>query len=296
MAGKMDCLQESLSCPVCFEEFRENGDHVPRLLPCSHSLCQRCTGQLIPDNRLECPTCRVKHEARQEEMSFPQNILTLMKKKHIEEGEKGEYTMCTEHEKDEVLFCQEPGCKIAICILCLSASHLGPKVVAMEEEIKDTRSKILNMIEVTSQSLNAKITDVTNASQRAKEKTASSLVELKRKKNEIIEHFDKMIQKTIQHEKNLIKTSQDELNIFKENLNHLDEIRRNCEGQGITHTDLSRRLEEVESIKLKEDELWPKVRNYEYPKYLVGHRNSIGELMMWACPIPNVREMKGESE
>ena len=105
-----------------------------------------------------------------------------------------------------------------------------------------------------------------------------------------------MIQEVIQHEKNLIKTSQDELNIFKENLNHLDEIRRSCEGQGITHTDLSRRLEEVEGIKLKEDELWPKVRNYEYPKYSVGHRNSIGELMMWACPIPHVREMKGESE
>ena len=41
-----------------------------------------------------------------------------------------------------------------------------------------TRTKILKMIEVTSQGLNAKITNVTNASQRAKEKTASSLVEL----------------------------------------------------------------------------------------------------------------------
>ena len=284
----MDGLQESLSCPVCFEEFGAHGDHVPGLLPCSHSLCHSCISQLIQDTRLECPTCRVKHEAKQEEISFPQNkyILTLIKIRHIEEEEIGEYTKCTEHEKDEVLFCQEPGCKIAICILCLSASHLGHKVVAMVEEMKDTRTKILKMIEVTSESLSAKITNETDACQRAKEKTASSLVELKRKKKEIIEHFDKMIQQAIQHEKKLIKTSQDELKIFKENLNHLDEIRRSCEDQGIMHANLSRRLEEVEGIKQKEDELWPKVRNYEYPKYLVGHRNSIGELMMWPVLSP----------
>ena len=102
----MDSLQESLTCPVCFEEFREKGENVPRLLPCSHSFCQRCIGQLIRNTRLECPTCRMKHEARNEGINFPQNkyILIMMRRRPKFEGEEmDESRRCPEHDENPFL-------------------------------------------------------------------------------------------------------------------------------------------------------------------------------------------------
>ena len=36
MAKAPRSLEEILSCQVCYEEFEEDGDRVPRILPCSH--------------------------------------------------------------------------------------------------------------------------------------------------------------------------------------------------------------------------------------------------------------------
>ena len=37
-----DSLEYAFTCQVCFEEFEETGDHVPRLLPCTYTLCETC--------------------------------------------------------------------------------------------------------------------------------------------------------------------------------------------------------------------------------------------------------------
>ena len=83
MASQQDSLQHILSCVVCFEEFEEDGIHIPRLLPCTHTLCETCVKQLIRNQKLECPECRAKHDAKNEEKSFPQNkyLLVQIKRK-----------------------------------------------------------------------------------------------------------------------------------------------------------------------------------------------------------------------
>ena len=50
MADNLDSLENFLSCQVCFHDFREDGDHIPRLLP-----CEACLKQLIRNDKLECP-------------------------------------------------------------------------------------------------------------------------------------------------------------------------------------------------------------------------------------------------
>ena len=110
----MDSLQETLNCPVCFEEFEEDGDRVPRLLPCSHTLCHTCMDQCIRDNRLECPTCRIRHEVGNEEMSFPQNkyILTMVRRRsRLEGGEIEEYRRCPDHGQNENLSAAKLGAR-----------------------------------------------------------------------------------------------------------------------------------------------------------------------------------------
>ena len=57
-------LEGILNCPVCFEDYGINDDNdIPRLLPCSHTLCGKCTQELIQKNSLQCPECRKHHPA-----------------------------------------------------------------------------------------------------------------------------------------------------------------------------------------------------------------------------------------
>ena len=126
MAEAASSLELILQCQVCFEEFEEYGDHVPRILPCCHTLCYRCMGRLVQGTRIECPECREKHEAKKEEKNFPQNkyILTQIKRKTTQEQPAAhEFQKCEEHGKEMNLFCKELGCEKSICQLCLRKEH-----------------------------------------------------------------------------------------------------------------------------------------------------------------------------
>ena len=59
------------NCPVCLDEYTETGDHIPRILPCFHTLCEKCLEQLVLADRLDCPECRLKHPAPKGKTSFP---------------------------------------------------------------------------------------------------------------------------------------------------------------------------------------------------------------------------------
>ncbi len=50
----------AIECNICCEEYTEDGDHTPKLLPCSHMVCLLCLQRLQGnDNRVTCPECRV---------------------------------------------------------------------------------------------------------------------------------------------------------------------------------------------------------------------------------------------
>ena len=91
MAEAPRSLELLLQCQVCFEDFEDDGAHVPRMLPCTHTLCHTYIGRLIQEGMTECPECRQKHEAKKEEKSFPQNkyILTQIKMKSAQEQTQG---------------------------------------------------------------------------------------------------------------------------------------------------------------------------------------------------------------
>ena len=71
------------SCCICFDDFEENSDHVPIILPCRHTLCNLCARQLTKHGRVKCPECRTKHIATDPTGTFSQNecMLTNVSKK-----------------------------------------------------------------------------------------------------------------------------------------------------------------------------------------------------------------------
>ena len=137
MAEEPRSLEFLLSCQVCFEEFEEDGDHIPRLLLCSHTVCESCIKQLIKNKKLDCPECRAKHNAGKQEKNFPQNKYLLVQVKRGGMGVKENNSeKCGKHGKELNLFCREPECQKHIWVSCMK-QHRKHDVLDTHENIKD---------------------------------------------------------------------------------------------------------------------------------------------------------------
>ncbi|XP_042859661.1 uncharacterized protein LOC122245748 isoform X2 [Penaeus japonicus] len=49
-------------CQVCLEIYNDRAKR-PRVLPCGHTFCSLCIGDLLRDGSVLCPNCRAKHSA-----------------------------------------------------------------------------------------------------------------------------------------------------------------------------------------------------------------------------------------
>ena len=58
-------------CSICLEKYEKQGDKIPKLLPCTHTVCLQCARQLIENSKLNCPECR--SENRVPAGGFPTN-------------------------------------------------------------------------------------------------------------------------------------------------------------------------------------------------------------------------------
>ena len=136
MARKRESLTDIFSYSVCLEDYKASGARTPRLLPCTHSLCEGCIKQTMGNKTLVCPVCRKKHRALHKEMSFPQNEYLLL---HIQ---RKKYERCGKHGMELVLFCFEDTCQKPICISCLEG-HNKHDVKGMETKEKELLKKEL---------------------------------------------------------------------------------------------------------------------------------------------------------
>ena len=141
MATGVTEVDELTSCPVCFEDFSEVAPHVPRILPCFHTLCECCVGQLLQNSSLECPECREKHDAPRGVKTFQQNkyIIAHMRKKRKSQEvvSSQDRAHCRSHGEEITMFCRESRCEKSICHLCLVKSHKFHDVVDLEEQRKE---------------------------------------------------------------------------------------------------------------------------------------------------------------
>ena len=280
MASRQDSLQHLLSCVVCLEEFEEDGDHIPRLLPCTHTLCEICVKQLIRNNKMECPECRAKHEAPREEKSFPQNkyLLIHVKTKPGDEGkikpEREEKELCEEHRKELILFCNESECKKPICLLCLKKSHKKHDVTDIVDEKRDVLKKKISYIE---KNLREKISGLNTAKCEVSRKTEACLGNLEKRREEIIEEIDKQFEKMKKETKDQLKETnsyiENEVTALNENLNLLSTIKQNTnvdDDDDDNYSDVIGMIETVEGVKDIVNQCISGHRTYRYPEFLMA--------------------------
>ncbi|KFP74713.1 Tripartite motif-containing protein 59, partial [Acanthisitta chloris] len=144
----MDCLEEELTCAICYSIFVD-----PRVLTCSHTFCRNCLKGLIEqlDNfslwrRLKCPSCRtlVEIPAAGAE-SLPINFaLKAVIEKWQQEGPSGVPT-CPEHHKQPLnIYCLLD--RKLVCGQCLTiGQHHGHPIDDLQSaylKAKETCGKL----------------------------------------------------------------------------------------------------------------------------------------------------------
>ena len=183
MADRQNSSEDlTLTCQVCFEDFTDKEEHLPRILPCSHTLCEKCLGQLIGGNKLCCPECRLDHKAENGVRSFPQNKYILDNIQQKESTIQSE-PQCREHGKALVLYCNELRCRKCICLTCLTNMHVGHRVTEIEDKNKLVLfSKIATQMDQLESSKNSLMA----AKEELEKNSEASIAKAAQKKEELI--------------------------------------------------------------------------------------------------------------
>ena len=146
-----DCLT---GCPVCAEPYTETGHHVPKLLPCTHSVCLKCLGEKVfrhQDNTLDCPKCGMNHEFVCGIHFVPVNpyIICSVKKSRKQRCIGRLTELCGKHERELRFFCWESLCQRAICSLCVKGDHKNHDW----DDLKQAEEKLYDKLGAKSDSL-----------------------------------------------------------------------------------------------------------------------------------------------
>ena len=283
--------EQYLSCQICYEDFKEDDDHVPRILPCFHTLCGKCIKGMIKESKLTCPECREEHEAKTEEKSFQQNKYILAQISREKNDKKDDYPkmdICPQHKKEIIFFCEEEGCKKYICRTCLTKEHKKHDFIEIEEKNKGA---FLNKIETTKQGLLKKIAILTKAKEDVLEKTQDAVENVKKAREEMKTTFNTMIAEARCKAKDANSRIDTELQLIKTNVDILDQMTLNAEGE-MTLTDGN---ETLEGIRNRINSSVCGIKRFEYHTFEPSLRFGAFEKRMITITLPECRDESVEN-
>ena len=165
-------------CSVCYENYEQDGEKCPKLLPCSHTVCLRCLRHLGQSFYMRCPECRKSHRVPIEGVSgFPTNRyilenLALAERTAVLEASPeptaplldetirgNEEVICDLHNNLTcVLFCSNVRCRERLCPECPIQNHSNHNLVALRQEnvradINDTGNRDINQDDRTNEQI-----------------------------------------------------------------------------------------------------------------------------------------------
>ena len=215
MARKRDSWTSMLSCSMCLEDYEKDGDHIPILFPCSHTLCKSCVKQTIRNKTLVCPVCRKKHRAGREEKSFSQNEYLLL---HIQSRK---HETCEQHGMELILYCFEESCHKPICVACLTDHHNKHDVKRIETKEKDLLKRKLKRVK---NNLETKVQIICEAKKCITQKTDMCVKKLQKTREKVVKCFDKLITEAKNQGNKSNLTADKIVSLIKENIDLLSSI------------------------------------------------------------------------
>ena len=283
---------EDTTCSVCCEEFAETGDHVPRLLPCSHTMCNKCVKEISKKTFLVCVECRKKHTIPSKTKTFPQNkyILNALKALGKEGGifrnREGpqNFQICSEpdHMRDLSLRCTT--CRKDICQLCLIGSHQTHQVVDI---MKENTDKLRERIDILNKQSSLYKEKLLAAKEEVQNTRIRSLEHIKQKRTEIDKLFEDMMEKL--EETILVEEDVDfSIAAVDEQLLKLKSVVQKIHSSGRVND------KEVEIVENAEKNMREKATSYKYFRYEIPQdeeaqaRRVCGQLLEEEAHLPKL--------
>ena len=265
------------NCSVCFELYAENGDHVPRILPCFHTFCEKCIKQLFRGRLLTCPECRITHSADNVK-KFHQNkyVLTHIRRKRLEQEEKEAslkgVMMCEKHnDKEGCFYCKDTSCQKAICPVCLLNDHRLHEVVDLHEERKQRSSKLMSDVKTLSNHLQRNQQMMVKMKAETNKDNVVFFESVKSKKKQYIniieDAFDEMLNDAYVKMDEVNRNIDEELKEIHEQLIALESMKDRVDEGEITHEDITDMRETFQIIETQVDSNITIVKSYKCPKF-----------------------------
>ena len=286
-------LEYTLSCEVCFEEFEETGDHVPRLLPCTHTLCETCVGQMIQRDILECPECRQKHPVSRGRKSFPQNkyILVNIKRRPTLKDQlqisskKPEVDLCDRHDRPKSLYCIEEHCQKLICPLCLKDEHRMHDFEDAQEILEEKRERFVGHIDSLAEQLLVNEERLLMAKEDAKKNRTECTEKITRAQDEqmkmMTQLYNQMITRVNINYKDISTNIDKTIEKIDENIRLLADIKES--GKVVTSSkDIMATMDwtEINSNFLE-------ARNFKVFQYH-GYQFTLGDIRKWVGSLDSI--------
>ena len=281
-------MESIASCSICFEEFEGNSSHVPRILPCSHTLCEKCLSELIYNEKIECPECRQLFDATEGGTSFPQNryILSAIERK-TPGTRRGNHGNCPQHPSEELtLFCKNTECQKAICPECLSTKHQGHAVVSIKHHCNELVDGIRAILQCNMEKIK-------KAQEKSLKEAEDCLEQLKKEKQNVTKKFDEMIEEAEDAKTKLLRTNRHFLFSMRGILDRLDAL---CtkESQNSTYEHSKNTIESVQEIRKNEKKYLYGVEVFNYMEYARPQQIQIGSITSKQCYV-NLNLAQGKS-
>ena len=143
---KLNEENEMLACPVCFEDYQTSGNQVPRMFPCSHTICQKCASNIISTTRFLCPMCRKKFTCEFGTMPGLENLYIISTLKILAKKKEEKFELCKEHKRELSLFCKGNQSGKVICQLCHLENHNGHNIINIVQEHQRNIERRLNYV------------------------------------------------------------------------------------------------------------------------------------------------------
>ena len=235
-------FDDTTSCTVCFEHYQEKGKHVPRILPCFHTLCEKCISTLLKGTHtLECPECRKPHLAAKKVKTFPQNkyiLSTLQRISHRLGAEK-----CEIHNRELSLFCVEsPLCNKPICTLCMINDHKNHQLKDLQQMKEEMSQEMTTGVKSLAGNLRNKREALLATKGLLDEKGEICINKIKEKKEDLIRKCDEMMAEATREVTKAQDNIDKELVVIDAHLKQLNNINQNSSSYG--YEDI-RNIEEV---------------------------------------------------
>ena len=135
-------MLETTECSLCFEDFKDDPDHVPKIMKCGDSFCVKCLKSLIIEDKIICPICKAIITEKIDDM--PINKYALNPKKTLV------CDICLEEYSNDLNSKKAPRilkCGDTFCTECLEKSRSNNKNICIfceEESCEEVGKLIIN--------------------------------------------------------------------------------------------------------------------------------------------------------